>query len=614
MKMMECQMHRDQSPAVMHVGTNFAMGMSNRHDTSNGNSQEPRATAHFDIHAFVDGIVLNAPRHQRYFENIGDPIRATGSAIIAAAYRKWSLKLMDQLEGEFSGAIWDNTAQKLILIRDPYGHKPLHYYHDDRQFIFSSEIKGILAAPIARELDLVHLSDFLSLNCVPCPGTMFKNIFQVPPGCLLVYEKGKLSILPYWSHRIAADDRLTIEEAAAQLTERIRDAVKKRMVTNQTYCFLSGGIDSSAVVSFAAEMSSKPIQAISIGFREEEWNELEDATVMAQHVGAEHHQLIAEPASFFEMLDLIVFHHDAPFTDTSAYPTYVAAKLARQFTDVILTGDGPDQTMGGSGHHVFAVQHHLFKEKNKPQQTFWRINRNIFTPLIDEPLPSIISKIARYCHRNSLTPVQQAYELRSYFPEIVKKFLSSADLWEIHSKNSPYRHPEAWFSAVPTQDDINKYLYADMKFYITDDLMIKVDRMSMAHGLETLSPFQDRGIAQLVNHLPGAMKIHIGADQKISTKHILKKVCQQRFPEKILQKKKQGFGIPIEKWFQRDNYRFVKEILLDERTLKRNYFDRKAIQKMVQTFISDKGDYFYPNPHAVVALLTLELWHRRYLD
>ena len=181
-------------------------------------------------------------------------------------------------------------------------------------------------------------------------------------------------------------------------------------------------------------------------------------------------------------------------------------------------------------------------------------------------------------------------------------------------KNDPYRHPDSWFEQGEGLDDVNKYLLADMKFYLPDDLMIKVDRMCMAHGLETLSPFLDRDFSEIVNMLPGKYKIHLDENGQIITKYALKKVCQERFPSGILNKKKQGFGIPLEKWLRQDKGKCLREILLDPRTLNRGYFKKRSMEKLVDVFINNKGDYFFPNANGVVGLLTLELWHRRYLD
>jgi asparagine synthase (glutamine-hydrolysing) len=418
----------------------------------------------------------------------------------------------------------------------------------------------------------------------------------------------------YWTPAIHVDPSLSLGDAASQLTAALKRAVQKRMISDDIYCFLSGGIDSSAVVSFASEIAGRKIHAVSVGFEEEEENELEDARIMATHVDAEFHQIIASPDSFFDMLDTLVFHHDSPFTDTSAYPTFFAAKLGGRFTDVILTGDGPDQTMGGSSHYVFAVKNDIFADRALIPRMAAHCGADLIGKLSADPAPTFLSKVRRKLYREGVSPVHAAYDLRSYFPDIVKEYLCSDDLWQIHQTNSPYRHPESWFAEARETDDINKYLYADMKFYVPDDLMIKVDRMCMAHGLETLSPFQDVELASVVNQLPGSYKMHVADNGEIITKFVLKEVCRERFPPDILSKTKQGFGIPLEKWLRKDGGKRIKEILLDPQALARPYFKKEALEKLVSVFLSNRGDYFYPNANGIVGLLTLELWHRKYLD
>jgi len=534
--------------------------------------------------------------------------------IIAVAYKEWGIDFIKHLEGEFSCAIWDDKEKRLILIRDPYGHKPLHYYADGKTLIFSSEIKGILTAGVPREMDLLSLSDFLTLNCIPCPSTIFKDIKQVEPGNIITVSNGNVMLSKYWDPRMNIDNSMRLEEAIDEVGCAVKDSVRKRLIGNEHYCFLSGGIDSSAIVAFASELSSAPINAVCIGFQEDEVNELEFAKIMADHVGAKLHYVVARPDSFLEMLDTLVFHYDSPFTDTSAYPSYYAGKLGCSLTDIILTGDGPDQTMGGSSHHVFAVKNNIFASRSILRQKASQLMSGILLNLRRNPGTSVFSKAARKLYRDSLSPISAAYDLRSFFPDIIKTRICTNDLLRTHYKHNPYRHPESWFKEAGDVGDINKYLYADIKFYITDDLMIKVDRMCMAHGLETLSPFQDIQLAKIVNRLPSDFKIDVTSENKISTKHILKKICEKRFPPSILYKKKQGFGIPLDKWLRYDNGSFIQSILLDKVSLSRGYFNSEYLRNFIKDFIQNKGDYFYPSSGGIVALLTLELWHRKFID
>ncbi|MFH1460558.1 MAG: asparagine synthase (glutamine-hydrolyzing) [Candidatus Omnitrophota bacterium] len=619
-KMMEVQKYRDQTKPIFVADANYAISMANQQNyvfekqpvdlKLNFESENIKNT-----YAFVDGVVLDVPKHRAYFVQKGYKINHNScSAIVACAYQEWGTDFMKYLEGEFACVVFDSKEKKIILVRDPYGHKPLHYYHNSQGIIFSSEIKGILASGIKPKIDMCALSEFLSLNCIPYPRTIFENIEQVCPGNMVIFSDNGLQEKKYSNLEFNINTTIAESEAIDLVTQGIKAAVQKRIVGNNVFCFLSGGIDSSALLSFASELTASPVNAISIGFDEAEVNELEYAKLMAKHVGAKHQYFIAKPDSFFNMLNELVWHHDQPFTDTSAYPTYYAAKLARGLTDVILTGDGPDQTMGGSGHHVFAFKNNLFTSRNIILQLISRFGSAIIGMLRNPQSRDILNKIRRKMYRDSLSGVTAAYDLRSFFPDIIKKQICSEELWQAHCKNNPYNHPEKWFKNAGNVDAINKYLYADVQFYVPDDLMIKVDRMCMAHGLETLSPFQDVKLAEIVNSIPGKYKIHKSDTGEITTKYILKEVCQKRFPAEILNKKKQGFGIPLEKWLRSNNGQYLRDILFDSKSLNRGFFKKKSIIKFVNDFINEKGDYYYPSSGGIVALLTFELWAQKYYD
>lgn len=603
LNMVGIQRHRDAAELSMYSSPRYAIATANSHDLIHIRDRDVPDRGCAAVLVLVDGIVLDT-----------EDSRRPCTSLIREAYERYGLDFMAHLEGEFACAVWDERKGRLILARDPYGHKPLHYFRDDDKLYFSSEIKGLLSGGVKAEIDFDGLSSFLSLNCIPFPGTMYRNIKQVCPGQLVIVSGRGVEFRQYWRPVLREDEDLCETDACVLLADGLRQAVRKRMIRDEVYCFLSGGIDSSAVVSFAAELSGKPVNAVTVSFDEAEENELEDAEVMARHVGARLFHVTATSGSFFDMLDTLVFHHDQPFTDTSAYPSYYAGKLARELTDVILTGDGPDQTMGGSSHHVFALQNGIFEPRNR----IWRAAAGVCSGILGlvarEPGSSFLFKLRRKFYRDSLSPVAAAYDVRSYFPDLAKRYLVEKKLRDIHTAHHPFRHPERWFSDAGQVSAINKYLYADMMFYVPDDLMIKVDRMSMAHGLETLSPFQDTALAGIINRLPVDFKIRKVPNGGITTKYLLKELCRKRFPERLLTKKKQGFGIPLDKWLRQDGGERVKRVLFDPRSLNRGLFDKRRVVSFVNDFLAGKGDYYYPNASGIVALLTLELWQRAYID
>ncbi len=612
------QQHRDDSNPIYYITSYCGIVMSNQQNNCFDRKithQQAGSEIIPGVAAFVDGIVLDVQKHAQYFEQRGYGLSVrSGSSIIAAAYKEWGKDFRKHLEGEFACVVWDETEKTLLLSRDPYGHKPLHYSFFQGSVLFSSEAKGILAAGVPPEVDLISISDYLSLNCIPNPTTIFRHIRQVAPGETIIVNSERLLHHVYWVPMFEEDYTLKLDDIVIQMSDVIRNAVKKRIIHDEVYCFLSGGVDSSLVLSFASELTSKPVNAVTIGFEESESDELPDAIAMAQHIGAKHYHMTAKAGLFFNMLDTLVFHHDAPFSDTSAFPTYYAGMLGHQYTDTILTGDGPDQTMAGSSHYVFATQNDIFARRRSLARKFYRLSADMARCFCNDLSPSLLSKGIRNLYRKSLDPIHAAYELRSYFPNLIKEYLCEDELRSIHIDNDPYRHPRMWFAQSNTQDSINQYLYADIKFYMPEDLMVKVDRMCMAHGLETLSPFQDVELADIVSRLPSKFKLYISPQGEISTKYILKQIAKLRFPESLLNKKKQGFAIPVDSWLRQNQGKYLKDILLDSRTLNRGYFKKKNLERFIYDFLDNQYDYYYAGPYSMVSLLTLEIWHRLYVD
>ena len=614
--------HRGEDSRITLLGNNLAIGMSNTQNDMRNLSKANRTLeinkSDAGIYAFVDGVVLNIPELVKYFRNNGYAVRESScSAIVTAAYDRWGLNFMDYLEGEFSCVVWDKKNQRCIMTRDPFGHKPLHYYIDENKLILSSEIKGILAAGVMPEIDILSLSDFLSLNRLPNPATFFKNIKQVPPGCTVIFSKKRITTHRYWNPRFEVDESLDFDSAILQLEDEIKNAVKKRLLTKDIYCFLSGGIDSSTVLSFAAELSGRPVHAITAGFKEEEVNELEYAKVIAKYLKVKHHHVLIKDKDFFDTLDKLVFHRDSPFTDTAAYPLYHTAEFAKRFTDVILTGDGPDQTIGCSGDNIFALQRNLLSGGAEALQLFLKFNYEVFKRLYGKPAFTVFFK---NLYKGYIPAARIIYNLNSYFPDIVKRFLCSDDIWDVHTRCNPYKRIDRWFKEVGKADSLNKFLFVDMKSFVADDIMVNLDRMCMAHGLETVSPFHDLKVCRFLNKLPTRYKIKFMPDGQVITKFILRTMSPGRLPEPVLSMRKHGFDVPLEKWLKSGSGKFLREILFDSSILKRGYFKKDHLIRFVEDFIHSRGVHFpprytpYAHPRGIVALLTLELWHRRYIE
>jgi asparagine synthase (glutamine-hydrolysing) len=634
--LLDCQAHRAAgAAAITHDGPGFALGMCNPHDGIWASFAGPDGPAgptprrrsapslrSGGVHVVVDGIVLDGPALREELADRGVFVaRPTCAALLAGAYRAWGLGFMEHLEGEFSCAVWDDERRRLVLARDPFGSRPIHYSEERGEVVFSSEIKGVLAAGVTSGVDLQSLSTLLSLNGVPAPGTLFSTIKKVEPGTLRVFESEPRSSRShcYWSPIPEIDAAISAEQAAEELEAQLQQAVRRRMLRPETYCLLSGGMDSSCVVSLATEAGGRPVHAVSIGFEDASYNELDDARAMAEHVGAEHHYEICKPHALPELVEKVVRHQDEPFFDTSAFPTHDAARLASSVTDLVLTGDGPDQLHGGSPHHVFAVETGHFNDApgwlDPLRRRALSAGQQLLRPLLDrlDPRPSLAAKVHRKLHRLAQSPIRSFFDIEAYFPEIVKRHVCSPELWRHHEQSHPYALPEQWFAECGDADDVCKVLHADVRLFLPDDLMIKVDRMFRVFGVETLSPFLDRGVARAFLKLPGRLRVREEAGEVI-TKGTLRRVTDPRLPQRLREKKKQGFGVPLDRWLREEHGDFLREMLLDSRSLSRGIFRPEVVRRMVETFLAGRNDYFYANEFAMIGMASLEVWHRAYID
>lgn len=612
--LLEVQAHRDNSPSEsIYADQCRAFAMRNTHGGDGPRAGDGEARAVQGVYAFVDGIVLDRRQLARTLslEDRRDGL-PSGPMLVAAAYRRWSSDFRRHLDGEFSCAIWDSNRNALMLARDPFGHKPLHFFHDAAQFAFSSEIKGLLATGIPASVNLQALSDFLTLNSVPGPSTPFQRIQQVLPGELVRITEAGIERSSYWSPLPFLRWGIDEEEAVEEVEGALAQSVRRRMSNGPTYCFLSGGLDSSLVVSTASKCAAGSVRAVSVGFEEGSFDEIGNAARLCRHLGVQHHTVICRRQSFLSLLETLLEFHDQPFTDTSAYPTYFAARAAREHTDVVLTGDGPDQLVGGSNHHVAFLRDNPLSRSRAVQRLLCRAVSRIIGDGSRSPLPSLVSRIRRRIARLAEPAIGSAY--CTYFRDPVKNYLCTPELWEYHANAHPFRLLDACFDEASDRDTTSRYLNLDVRLYVPNDLMVKVDRMCMAHGLETLSPFQDQNLASILLSLPGSLKLRRNADGGFDRKYILRKIAHNRLPPELMAHPKHGFEIPVEGWLRQDGGRYLQEILLDRRALERGYFKAESIRTLVRSFVTNQSDYYFASAYAMVALLTIELWHRRYID
>jgi len=518
--------------------------------------------------------------------------------VLLKVYEEYGSSGLSRLNGMFAFALWDNHHKQFLMARDRLGKKPLFYYQDSHRLIFASEMKSILVhSQVKREIDQPALDAFLSHGYIPAPETIFRGIKKLPPAHLLTVQKGRVELRPYWDLHFNEGLPVPSEgKCLEQIDILFQDAVRSRLMSDVPLgAFLSGGIDSSAVVGMMAILTGRPVKTFTIGFEEQAYSEIEDARIVARHFGTEHHEMIVKPSAV-DLLPDLVWHFDEPFGDSSAIPTYYVCKVASERVKVILSGDGGDELFAGYARYLVAADRERYG-----LIPGW-IRRQIFRPLVRRiPLD--------WTGRNTLYGMAYYREGRGGYDLGIYPYIKEALYTPEFSEQSctherPTVSDQVW-EASTSLSLLSRLQRADTKSYLPNDILVKVDRMSMAHSLEVRSPLLDYRLMEYLATLPPEIKIRNGM-----TKHLFKKYVSRFLPPSVMVKKKHGFGVPLDRWFRGDLQGFSKEILLDPKTLSRGYFRQCVLERILQDHVKGKHDYSV----WIWLLLVLELWHRIFMD
>ena len=520
---------------------------------------------------------------------------------IVHSYEEYGEACVDSLRGMFSFAVWDDRKNKLFIARDRVGKKPL-YYSITRHgtLVFGSELKSLLQHPeVTREINPDAIDAYFSLGYVPDPLAIFKNIEKLPPGHHLTFQNGRLSIERYWDFKYESNGN---GHCAADYLEELRalldESVRIRLVSDVPLgAFLSGGIDSSTVVAMMARHMDQPVKTFSIGFNEDSFNELKYARLTAAKFGTEHHEFVVTP-EICEVVDELAWHFDEPFADSSAIPTYVVSKLAREYVKVVLTGDGGDELFAG-------YTRYRTEQKRRRFEFVPGVVRKGVMDSLSRRLPH--GAFGRnYLHNIALDPIDRYLDSISVFTGLNKNLLYTHDFrGTLRRSNQMSSFFNELSHNVKTSGPLDSLLYIDSKTYLPGDILTKVDRASMAVSLEARVPLLDHKLIEFVTRIPAGMKI-VGSE----TKHVFKQAIADLIPTEILNRPKQGFGVPIEQWINRQLRDRIRDTLNDPRTLQRGYVSRSHVEVLLKEHENGRRDHSM----ALWSLLMLELWHRNFAD
>jgi asparagine synthase (glutamine-hydrolysing) len=553
-----------------------------------------------------NGEIYNYLELREKLEKLGHTFYTNSDTeAIVHAYDQFGADCPKHLRGMFAFAIWNERSQELFLARDRVGKKPLLYAHLNGQLIFGSEFSALLLHPdVSRDIQPEALDYYLSFMCIPAPLTAYRAIRKLEPGHWLRWRKGEIELQRYWQPDFTKKVQLSEEEAGERTVEILRDAVRVRLMSEVPLgAFLSGGIDSSAVVALMSQESSERVKTFSIGFDEQDFSELHHAKRIAEHVGAEHHEFIVRPDAL-EVLPTLVEHYGEPYADSSAVPTYYVAKETRKHVTVALNGDGGDESFAGYERYIAMG----LTEKYRRVPSFLResVIKETVNLIPSSPLKrSRVKSAKRLLDAVALPRVDRYARWVSVFNEQTKQPLYSDHFREQTQAADATGILAEWFKRANGIGVVDAMLLTDQMTYLPNDLLVKVDIATMAVSLEARSPFLDHHVIEFAASLPQNLKL-----RRLTSKYLLKKVLRKLLPSENLKRRKMGFGVPVGHWFRGKMQPFLREVLLSEKALRRGLFKPDAVRQLIELHVRGERDY----SQQLWTLLMLELWFNRFID
>lgn len=563
---------------------------------------QPMVTCDGDVAVVQNGEILNHLELRRELEAAGVRFRTRcDTEVLLHLYRHEGPRFVSRLRGMFALAIWDRRDRRLLLARDRFGIKPLYYSVDSGTLSFASELKALLAQPgLSREIDRDALNAFLAFNSIPAPQTIFTCARKLRPGHLLLCgpEGPKIEryARPMPAPR-AALRRESSEVLAEELRERLRDSVSAHLLADVPVgVLLSGGVDSSVLAALAAQSSPHRVSTFSIGFRERTFNELDLARQIAHRYGTDHHELVIEP-HIAELLPKLVAAFDEPFADSSAVPTFLVSELAAAHVKVVLSGEGGDELFGG--YETYSAD--LLAQ---------RVGRTAarLAPLVDR-LPSSSRRVSleyrakRFVRAAALEPLERHHGFKVIFSAAQRgRLLTPAWRSEAYDPLGPWRERFAETASAPL---LARLQDVDLGIYLADDLLVKTDRMSMAHSLEARVPYLDPVVAELALALPTPLKV-----RGLSKKRLLRRAAAELIPTSITRARKRGFSIPAAAWLRGELEPLARELLAPDRTRRQGFFEPAFVTEVLDDHVARREDY----SRQLWGLMSFSLWAEQTLQ
>jgi asparagine synthase (glutamine-hydrolysing) len=592
-RMNESQRHRGPVEGGLHLEPGLGLGHRRLSIIDLATGQQPLFNADGSVVVVFNGEIYNYQELIVELQALGHVFRTrSDTEVIVHAWASWGEDCVKRFRGMFAFGLWDKNKQTLFLARDRLAVKPMYYAHlDDGTFLFGSELKSLLAhGGLKRDMDPLAVEEYFSLGYVAEPRTIFKQAKKLPPAHTLTLRRGQLLAEPqeYWDVHFSLDSRIGAEEACVQLDEKLKESVRLRMIAEVPLgAFLSGGVDSSAVVAEMAEISQGPVNTCSIAFDDPAFNEAAFAQTVAERYHTNHHVEMVK-SDDFDLIDTLARLYDEPYADSSAIPTYRVCELARKHVTVALSGDGGDETFGGYRRYRM----HLMEEKMRSsmpaalRQPLFKTLGRIYPKADWAPRMFRAKTTFEGMARNSVEAYFHSVSIlrgpmrAQLFSDRFKTELAGYDALEVFNYHA---------GRANTDDPLALIQYLDLKTYLVGDINTKVDRASMAHSLEVREPLMDHELIEWMATLPSSLKI-----QGQEGKYLLKKAMEPRLPHDILYRPKMGFSVPLARWFRGPLRQRVRDAVLGPRLAETGWFNRQYLEHLVDAHDSGARDYSAP--------------------
>jgi asparagine synthase (glutamine-hydrolysing) len=597
--------HRGPDSRGVHADGGVGLGIQRLRVIDLETGDQPVYNEDHSVAVVLNGEIYNYRElRQRLLAN-GHRFASDGDTeVIAHLYEEEGPDFVRSLSGMFAIALWDARRQELIVARDRIGKKPLFYAARDGALSFASELWALLAdSEVSREVDPVALDRFLTYTYVPAPFSAFRGVRKLPPGSLLRWRNGALAVERYWRPRFGPKLEVGSEAEAGELVrDAVREAVRRRLVADVPLgAFLSGGVDSTAVLAAMAELSSAPVKTFSIGFESAGFNELPYAREIAELFGAEHHELVVRPDAV-ALLPKMTRHYGEPFADHSAIPSFYLAEMTRRHVTVALSGDGGDEVFGGYGRYAHgAMLGRLDRVPAGMRRAAARLAARLHP---DGDLNSPRNRVRRAAALLPLSPSDRYLRAMSRFGLDLRESLYTPEFRAALAEPAAATIAEPW-AASSARDPVDRMLDVDQQTYLPGDLLVKMDIATMAYGLEARSPLLDHEVVELGAALPTRFKVR-GREKKIALRAALRGVV----PDRHIDRAKQGFQVPMAEWFRTDLRELARETLLGETAASRGYLRQDVVAGLLQRHLDREED----NSSLLWSALSLELWQQQVVE